>query len=101
VTESEIERKAVAERFGANLQRARRDAGHSQEAFAAICGLHRTEVSMIERGARSPRIDTLVKLAGALEVTPNELLAGIDWQGQRYERPRGCFYIDDRLVASI
>jgi hypothetical protein len=26
------------------------------------------------------RIDTLVKFAGALELTPAELLAGLDWE---------------------
>ncbi len=34
---------------------------------------------MLERGIRLARIDTLVKLAGALEVSPNELLEGIAW----------------------
>lgn len=35
---------------------------------------------MVERGIRLPRIDTLVKLAGALEVPAADLLQGIDWK---------------------
>ncbi len=49
--------------------------------FAA--GLHRTEVGILERGERKPRIDTLVKLASALEVTPEALLEGIAWNAAR------------------
>ena len=41
--------------------------------------LHRTEIGLLERGARVPRIDTLIKVASALEVPPGELLQGIDW----------------------
>jgi transcriptional regulator with XRE-family HTH domain len=46
---------------------------------AALAGLHRTEIGMLERGFRLPRIDTVVKLAGALEVEPVELLEGMKW----------------------
>lgn len=41
--------------------------------------LHRTEISGLERGLRVSRIDTLVKLAAALEVSPLDLLEGIEW----------------------
>jgi len=70
----------VAERFGANLKRERERADLSQEALSLMACVHRTEVSMLERGIRIPRIDTLVKLACSLEVTPEELLAGLDWE---------------------
>ena len=51
----------------------------SQEELGELAGLHRTEIGMLERGIRLFRIDTLIKLAGALEVTSGELLKGIDW----------------------
>lgn len=70
----------VAVRFGANLVRCRKRAGLSQEEVGFRSSLHRTEVGMLERGVRLPRIDTLVKLAGALEVSTEELLAGIEWK---------------------
>jgi transcriptional regulator with XRE-family HTH domain len=70
----------IARQFGANLLRARKRAGLSQEEVGWISSLHRTEVGMLERGERTPRIDTLVKVAAALDV-PVEcpLLDGITW----------------------
>jgi len=69
----------VGERFGRNLFMARRRAGLSQEALAARAGLHRTEISLLEHGERVPRIDTLMKLAGSLEVPVTDLLRRIEW----------------------
>jgi transcriptional regulator with XRE-family HTH domain len=67
----------IREQLGLNL-RARRDkAGLSQEALGALCELDRTEISLLERGLRFPRLDTLVKLARALQLSPSELLDGI------------------------
>lgn len=71
---------SIAERFGANLRRCRRQAGLSQEAVGLRAALHRTEIGLLERGERTPRIDTTVKLAGAVGVAPGELLAGIVWE---------------------
>lgn len=71
---------SIAKRFGENLRRARRQAGLSQEDAAIRASLHRTEVGLLERGERVPRIDTTVKLAGALDVAPGDLLDGIAWQ---------------------
>jgi len=58
---------------------ARRRAGLSQEALGFRASLHRTEISTLERGERLPRIDTLIKLAGALSVPPGDLLKGVAW----------------------
>ena len=69
----------VAALFAANLTRCRKSAGFSQEELGVGASLHRTEISQLERGLRVTRIDTLVKLAGALSVSPCDLLEGIDW----------------------
>ncbi len=69
----------VAERLGENLRRTRRRVGLSQEQLAIRASLHRTEIGLLERGARVARVDTLIQLAGAMGVSPDELLAGIDW----------------------
>jgi transcriptional regulator with XRE-family HTH domain len=71
--------RAVSERFGANLLAAREAAGLSQEELSFLSGLHRTAVGQIERGTRIPRIDTLAKLCGALEIEYAVLMAGIYW----------------------
>jgi transcriptional regulator with XRE-family HTH domain len=74
----QVDREA-ARQLGKNLWRARRRAGYSQEALGALCGLHRTEIGFVENGKRLPRIDTLMKLAAALEVRVEALVEGIEW----------------------
>lgn len=70
---------AVAGRFGGNLRRVRRREDLSQEKLGKRAGLHRTEIGLLEKGERICRIDTLIRLAGAMAVPPGELLDGIDW----------------------
>jgi transcriptional regulator with XRE-family HTH domain len=70
---------AVAERFGENLRRVRRREDLSQERLARRASLQRTEIGLLEKGERVSRIDTLIRLAGAMAVPPGELLEGIDW----------------------
>lgn len=66
------------ERFAANLRAARLEQGLSQEALGDACGLHRTEVSLLERHRRDPRLATIVRLARALGVRPADLMAGVE-----------------------
>jgi transcriptional regulator with XRE-family HTH domain len=79
-------------RFSANLLRARKQSGMSQEQLAFRAGLHRTEVGLLERRERLARVDTLVKLAGALKVDPCHLLEGIIWEPGQVHTGRfiGC-----------
>lgn len=81
--------KAVAQRFARNLRRERDRVGISQEELALLSELHRTEVSQLERGLRVPRIDTLMQIAGSLDVDPEDLLDGLEWEPG--ERRRGAF----------
>ncbi|MGN6255487.1 MAG: helix-turn-helix domain-containing protein [Solirubrobacterales bacterium] len=67
------------DRFAVNLRLARQAAGISQEELADRCELHRTEVSLLERGGREPRLGTMVKLATSLGTTPEALCTGITW----------------------
>ncbi len=69
----------VADRFAENLRRVRRREGLSQDQLAGRAGLHRTEVGLLERSGRTCRIDTLIRLSGAMAVRPEELLDGIAW----------------------
>ncbi len=70
--------EAVRKQFASNLRRHRDQAGLSQEALADLCDLHRTEISLLERCKRSPRLETIVILSRGLQLTsPTELLDGI------------------------
>lgn len=70
---------SLPERFGVNLRRARQAAHLSQEELGGLCGLHRTEISLLERGEREPRMETLTKLAGGLGVATDVFHDGIVW----------------------
>jgi transcriptional regulator with XRE-family HTH domain len=86
----------VARRFGENLRRLRKGADISQEELGLRCSLHRTEIGLLERGARVPRIDTLVKLASGLNVRIDcKLLDGISWTPATTEA--GGFKIKSRI----
>jgi transcriptional regulator with XRE-family HTH domain len=84
----------VADRFGVNLRRCRRRVRLSQEELAVAADLHRTAIGKLENGERVPRIDTLVKLCGALELDATDLLAGIAWEPIR-DRGSGRYAVTD------
>jgi transcriptional regulator with XRE-family HTH domain len=63
--------------FARNLRATRLRVELSQEGLARRAGIHRTEVSLLERGGRDPRLATIVRLARALGVEPAALLDGI------------------------
>ena len=67
------------DRFAVNLRKARQSKQISQEELGFRCELHRTEISLLERGGREPRLGTIVKLCGALDTTPEKLCDGIRW----------------------
>jgi transcriptional regulator with XRE-family HTH domain len=75
-----------AQQFGANLARHRKRADMSQEETSVRAGVHRTEVSQLERGLRHARVDTVAKLASALEIDPGELFEGIVWESGAVRR---------------
>jgi transcriptional regulator with XRE-family HTH domain len=75
----------VTERFGDNILRIRQARRLSQESLAERAGIHRTQMTLIENGRRKPRIETVLKLAGALEVSPESLFEGIHWDQRAAE----------------
>lgn len=73
-------RREVAREFGRNLLILRKEAGLTQEETAFLASLHRTEIGQLEHGLRVARIDTVVKVAGALAAPPASLMKGIEWK---------------------
>ena len=68
----------LARQFGAVVRRLREAANVSQEALAADAGLHRTYISMLERGVRMPSILVAQQVAKALGTTVGALLTEVD-----------------------
>lgn len=64
--------------FAANLRSQRTQKGLSQMALGNAAGLHFSEVSLLERGGRDPRLSTIAKLARGLDIPARLLLDGID-----------------------
>ena len=64
--------------LGKRLRELRAERGVSQEAFADRCGLHRTAMSLLERGKRVPSLRTLLTLSQGFGISLSELLEGID-----------------------
>jgi len=83
-------------RLGANLARCREAAGISQEELSFRASIHRTEVSLLERGERIPRVDTALRLAGSLGVPLNDLVAGLEWRPGYEVVVRGAWEVDGR-----
>ena len=66
------------DQFGPVLRRVRTERGLTQEQLAEVSGLHRTEISLLERCKRSPRLETIVILSRGLQLaSPAQLLDGI------------------------
>jgi transcriptional regulator with XRE-family HTH domain len=59
----------VKKQFGRALKRWRYKVGISQEELAWRASLHRTYVSDIERGERNPSLESIEKLAKALNLS--------------------------------
>ena len=66
---------SLAEKFSRNLRNTRLAKKLSQESLAAKAGISVSYVSMLERGQRTPPLDTLELLGRALSVAPTALLA--------------------------
>jgi transcriptional regulator with XRE-family HTH domain len=66
--------------FGRVIRELRTATGLSQEALSFQCGLHRTYVSLIERGKNAPSITTLWLFAGALGTKPSVIIRRVEKQ---------------------
>lgn len=65
------------------VRRLREREGLSQEDFADVCEIHRTFVSLLERGERLPALDSVEKLAGGLGLRTSELVRRVERQMAR------------------
>lgn len=64
----------INEVFGVNVKCYRLKMGLSQEKFAELCNLHRTYISDIECFQRNVSLESLQKIANALNIEPYKLL---------------------------
>ena len=62
-------------KLGAKIKQLREEKGMDQKSFAFETGIGRTQLHRIENGKTNPRLLTLMKIAGGLEVSVPEMLA--------------------------
>ena len=63
---------------GCVIQRLREQKKQSQELVSGFAGIGRTHLSAIERGERKPTLETLFRIADALEMKPSAIIAEIE-----------------------
>ena len=68
---------SVEKSFGQVLQQLRQERGLSQEELAFESGYHRTYISLLERGKKSPSLQTIFQLAKTLKVEPSDIVERI------------------------
>ena len=64
--------------LGLEIQRRRTAKGWSQEYLAEVTNLHRTYISQLERGLKSPSVRVLYRIATALRVSLGTLLKVVE-----------------------
>lgn len=59
--------------FGRKIAKLRQQQQLSQEELADRCGIHRTYMGAIERGEKSPTLNTIKKIANGLNISVRDL----------------------------
>ena len=63
--------------IGSRIKEAREQAHLTQEELAEIVDISPTHMSVIERGVKTPKLDTFVKIANALHLSADALLQDV------------------------
>lgn len=63
---------------GKAISKARQKKGITQEVLSGLANIGRTHLSAIERGERKPTLETLWRIAFALDMQPHELVSKIE-----------------------
>jgi transcriptional regulator with XRE-family HTH domain len=85
----------LRQRLGANVRKHRKRLGISQGEFAFRAEIHPTAASKLEIGQTLPYIHTIIRVAGGLGVTTDDLSAGIFWTPPETIVTPGVFEVPD------
>lgn len=70
-----MERLNAPSALGLAIRQGRLRLGYSQEAFADVVGMHRTQLGHIEQGKKDCRLSTIIRIADSLGMRASALLA--------------------------
>lgn len=76
--DNRIDTITTAPAFGRVLRRLRNRSGLSQERLAHECGLTPNYISLLERGLRTPTLDTVWSICKRLGLHPSELVSLVE-----------------------
>ena len=69
-----FQQKTLEQNLGDVIRARREEIGLSQEKLAFEADLHRTYISQLERGIKSPTLRAIVSIANALQIPADELV---------------------------
>jgi transcriptional regulator with XRE-family HTH domain len=92
---------AAAREIGSRIRAARQELGISLEDLGELSEVNWTTIGKIERGASSPTVESLIRIATALEVDAGRFISGItsDAYGQRSHRVTARDLINARRLG--
>ena len=67
-----------SKKIGTVIRQLREEKKLTQDVFSGLADLDRSHYSKIERGLRIPTLETIFKIAQALEIKPSELIRIIE-----------------------
>lgn len=82
----------IAKFLGQRIRKYRTERGLSQEKLAELSGCHHTYVGQIERGEKNATIESIEKIAAALNVSLSKLFEKLDAQVDKERNiPLECY----------
>lgn len=79
---------AILNTLADNMRRLRKIKHLTQEELAYRCGLHPYFIGLIERKTKTPSLQSLEKLANALNISPAELITGYNTNENKLKNAR-------------
>ena len=72
--------------FGLVVSRLRTEKGMTQENLSAFAGIARSHLTLLENGKKTARLDTLFRIADALEIKPSDLIRMIEEESVDHDK---------------
>ena len=69
--------------FGIVISRLRAQKGMTQERLSGLAGIARSHLVVLENGEKTAKLDTMWRIADALEIQPSELIRKMEECDQR------------------
>ena len=81
--------------FGVVISKLRVEKGLTQERMSGLAGIARSHLVALENGEKTVKLDTMWRIADALEISPSELIRRIE--GESQEKTQNEMHKDRRV----